>query len=126
MQRDSAKGSAIDDLPGKWDGFVRLVRPGLGLQAFGSNIMNLPPDYTTESHSESKSGQEELYVGITGSGAVVLGDGTRLPLDCDHLAAVGADIERTLVSEGDGLRVLIVGAAPGAYESPGWSDEGDD
>ena len=125
MQRDIAKGSAIDDLPGKWDGFIRLVRPGLGLEAFGSNIMNLPPDYTTESHNESKSGQEELYVGIAGSGAVVLGDGTRLRLDQDHVVAVGADVDRTLVSDGDGLRVLIVGNAPGSYQSPGWSDDGE-
>jgi hypothetical protein len=125
MKRDTAKGSAIDDLPDKWDGFLRLVRPGLGLEAFGANIMNLPPDYETESHSEQNSGQEELYVGMSGSGAVVLGDGTRLPLDSEHLAAVGPDLERTLVSDGEGLRVLIVGTAPGGYESPGWSDEGD-
>jgi hypothetical protein len=45
-----AKGARIDELPSLWDGFARLVRPGLGLSAFGANVMNLPPDYATKSH----------------------------------------------------------------------------
>ena len=56
----TARGSAIDDLPDMWDGFMRMVRPGLGLSAFGANIMNLPPDYTTGAHDESDTGQQEL------------------------------------------------------------------
>ena len=74
MSELTAKGSAIDDLPDMWDGFMRMVRDGLGLTAFGVNIMNLPPDYTTRSHDESSSGQEELYVRLDGAGWVVLDD----------------------------------------------------
>jgi uncharacterized cupin superfamily protein len=119
----TAKGAAIDELPDLWDGFARLVRPGLGIQAFGCNIMNLPPDYATKSHDESSSGQEELYVALAGSGAVVIDEsGERLPLDADHLAAVGPTLARTLTSGPDGLRVLIVGGTPGqAYDGPDWS-----
>ena len=84
-----AQGARIDELPALWDGFARLVRPGLGLSAFGANVMNLPPDYATKSHDESQSGQEELYVRLSGSGAVVLDDdGTELPLDADHTILV--------------------------------------
>jgi hypothetical protein len=116
----TACGSAIDDLPDMWDGFMRMVRPGLGINAFGANIMNLPPDYTTRSHDESDTGQEELYVRLAGAGWIVLEDGgDRLPLDADHLAAVGPGVSRALASGPDGLRVLIVGSAPGAgYEPP--------
>jgi uncharacterized cupin superfamily protein len=122
-----AKGARIDELPSLWDGFARLVRAGLGLSAFGANVMNLPPGYETRSHDESSSGQEELYVRLAGSGAVVLGDdGTELPLDADHLAAVGPGVARSLRSGPDGLQVLIVGAAPGrAYEPPDWSSQGE-
>jgi uncharacterized cupin superfamily protein len=122
-----ATGARIDELPSLWDGFARLVRPGLGLSAFGANVMNLPPDYATKSHDESQSGQEELYVCLAGSGAVVLdGDGTELPLDADQLAAVGPGVARTLRSGSEGLRVLIVGGVPGrAYEPPDWSSEGE-
>ena len=114
MAQLTAKGSAIDDLPDRWDGFMRMVRPGLGLTAFGANIMNLPPDYTTRSHDEAASGQEELYVRLAGSGWVVLDDsGERLPLDDEHLAAVGPHVGRALASGPEGLRVLIVGSTPG-------------
>jgi uncharacterized cupin superfamily protein len=115
----TAKGSAIDDLPDKWDGFMRMVRSGLGLTAFGVNIMNLPPDYTTRSHDESGSGQEELYVRLAGAGWVVLdGSGERLRLDEEHLAAVGPGTPRSLASGPEGLRVLCVGSTPGAAYQP--------
>jgi uncharacterized cupin superfamily protein len=115
-----AMGSAIDDLPDRWDGFLRMVRPGLGITAFGVNIMNLPPDYTTRSHDESGSGQEELYVRLAGAGWVVLDDsGDRLTLDEEHLAAVGPGVPRSLASGPEGLRVLCVGSPAGrAYDPP--------
>ena len=119
MSELTAKGSAIDDLPDMWDGFMRMVRHGLGLRAFGVNIMNLPPDYTTRSHDESSSGQEELYVRLAGSGWVVLDDsGERLVLDAEHLAAVGPGTSRSLASGPEGLRVLCVGSTPGTAYAP--------
>ena len=123
----NAKGARIDELPALWDGFARLVRPGLGLSGFGANVMNLPPDYATKSHDESASGQEELYVCLAGSGAVVLDDdATELPLDAEQLAAVGPGVSRTVKSGSDGLRVLIIGGTPGkAYEPPDWSSQGE-
>jgi hypothetical protein len=120
-QKLDAKGAAIAELPELWDGFAHLVRKGLGISAFGATIMHLPRDYETKSHDESSSGQEELYVALQGSGAVVLDDGTRLPLDSEHLAAVGPGRGRVLASGADGMRVLIVGCAPGAYQPPEWS-----
>lgn len=124
MSELHARGAAIDELPDLWDGFCRLVRPGLGISAFGANIMNLPPSYATKSHDEAESGQEELYVRLAGSGAILLdGSGERLQLDAEHLAAVGPGVPRTLESGSEGLRVLIVGSVPGApYAPPGWSD----
>jgi len=115
----TASGSAIDDLPDMWDGFMRMVRPGLGISAFGANVMNLPPDYSTRAHDESGSGQEELYVGLSGAGWIVLDEsGERLPVDAEHLAAVGPGTSRTLASGPEGLRVLIVGSTPGRGYEP--------
>ena len=59
---------SIDELPTLWDGFAKLVRAGLEITAFGANIMDLPPDYSTRSHDESESGQQELYAVLRGSG----------------------------------------------------------
>ena len=113
--------SAIDDLPQIWDGFAKLVRAGLDITAFGVQIMDLPPDYTTASHDESDTGQQELYVALHGAGAVVAGE-HRLPLDPEHLVRVNAGVDRALTSGPEGLRVLCVGGIPGApYVAPEWT-----
>ena len=83
--------------------------------------MDLPPDYTTGAHDEADTGQQELYVALSGAGAVVAGD-LRLPLDPEHLVRVDAGTARVLTSGPDGLRVLCVGSVPGApYAAPEWT-----
>jgi hypothetical protein len=83
--------------------------------------MDLPPDYATESHDESDTGQQELYVALRGSGAVVAGD-VRLALDPEHVVRVDAGTGRVLTSGPEGLRVLCVGGFPGAaYVAPEWT-----
>lgn len=116
-------GLRYDEMPGLWDGFARLVRPALGISSFGANVMNLPPDYETKAHDERESGQEELYVALAGSGAVVVGEeGERLELDPERAVRVGPEARRALVSGPEGMRVLIVGGTPGqAYVGPQWS-----
>ena len=119
MSDTAYTGRRYDEMPSLWDGFAHLVRPGLGLSAFGANVMNLPPDYSTRAHDESGSGQEELYVGLSGAGWIVLDEsGERLPVDAEHLAAVGPGTSRTLASGPEGLRVLIVGSTPGRGYEP--------
>ena len=122
MQADTGiAGSAIDDLPQIWDGFAKLVRAGLDISAFGVQIMDLPPDYTTASHDESDTGQQELYVALRGAGTVVAGE-QRLPLDAEHLVRVNAGVDRALTSGPEGLRVLCVGGVPGGpYVAPEWT-----
>src|SRR5438067_12073579 len=97
-------GKSIDELPTLWEGFAKLVRAGLDITAFGANIMDLPPEYSTKSHNESESQQEELYVALRGSGSVDIGD-ERLRLDADHLVRVAPETARALSSGPDGLRV---------------------
>jgi hypothetical protein len=116
---------SIEQLPTRWGGFAKLVRAGLEITAFGVNIMDLPPDYSTRAHDESESGQQELYVALHGSGSVDV-EGARLPLDVDHVVRVDAGTTRVLSSGRDGLRVLCIGGVPGGvYEPPDWSSTGD-
>lgn len=122
MSDEPYMGKAIDELPELWDGFAKLVREGLDISAFGAQIMDLPPDYETKSHDEGDSGQQELYVGLSGSGAVAFEGDERLPLDPEHLVRVDAGVSRTLTSGPDGLRVLCIGSVPGGvYEPPDWT-----
>ena len=117
--------AAIDDLPQLWDGFAKLVRAGLGITAFGVQIMDMPPGHVTKSHDESDSGQQELYLAMRGSGEVVAGD-QRFPLDPDHVVRVNAGVDRILTAGPDGVRVLCVGGVPGApYSPPQWTDAAD-
>ena len=113
----------IDELPTIWDGWAKLVRAGLGITAFGVQIMDFPPDHTTRSHDEGSTGQEELYLALRGSGAIVIGpDDERLPLDTEHVARIGPGVSRSLVAGPEGLRVLCVGGVPGApYTPPEWT-----
>jgi uncharacterized cupin superfamily protein len=111
---------AIDDLPTVWDGFAKLVGVGLDITGFGVNVMDLPPDYATTAHDEAETGQQELYVALRGTGAVVIG-GVAQPLDAGHVVAVDAGVERVLSSGSEGLRVLCVGGVPGGvYVRPPW------
>ena len=87
--------------------------------------MNLPPDYSTKSHDEADSGQQELYVALRGAGWVDIG-GEHLPLDPEHLVRVDAGVDRVLSSGPEGLRVLCVSGVPGGvYEPPEWSSSGE-
>jgi len=121
---DGYAASKIDDLPDLWDGFAHLVRAGLDVTAFGCQVMDLPPDYSTKSHDESESGQEEVYFALRGSGAVLIDEeDRRLTLSPDHVVRVSAGTARTLTSGPDGMRALCVGGVPGqAYQPPEWTE----
>jgi uncharacterized cupin superfamily protein len=127
---DDYSSSRIDDLPSLWDGMCKLVRTGLGLTAFGVNVLDIGPDYTTTDHTEAESGQEELYVVLRGSATMLVGppgEEQRVELTAGEVVARVAPETRRLFQTGsDGARLLIVGGAPGqAYEQQDWSSGGE-
>ena len=123
VKADGHAAASIDELPSLYDGLIKLARTELDITAFGVQVMDLPPDYATQSHDESETGQQELYVGLRGEGAVVIGD-TRLPLGEGRLVRVDAGVGRVLASGPSGLRVLCIGGVPGgAYTAPEWTSE---
>ena len=122
VKADGHAAASIDELPSLYDGLIKLVRTELDITAFGVQVMDLPPDYATQSHDEAESGQQELYVGLRGSGAVVIGE-RRVPLAEGRLVRVDPGVGRVLASGPDGLRVLCVGGVPGGvYTPPDWTE----
>lgn len=97
-------------------GFVK-ARAELGVTSFGMQVIQLPPDYGDYPlHDHADSGQEEVFLALTGSSWVEI-DGERIELEPDLFVRVGPTAKRKIFAGPEGLRVLALGAAPGvAYE----------
>ena len=109
----------VDDLePGGRTGAVKFVRRELGVQAFGINWFELPPDSEGHEHQEAESGQEEVNVILRGSGVYRI-DGEEVPVRAGTF--VRFDPETTLcpVAGPEGLTMIAIGARGGSYEPRG-------
>jgi hypothetical protein len=99
--------------------FVR-VRAELGVQSFGIQVIELPPDSgdLSPEHDHLHDGQEELYLLLAGNAEVALPD-RAITLDPDTFVRVGPTTRRRVRSGPDGARLLMIGAIPGGvYEPP--------
>lgn len=109
----------IDDIEAVVSGSFRRARAALGVESFGMQILELPPNSPHyPEHDHRADGQEEVYVVLRGSGEIEI-DGTRYLIDRDTLARVGPSLTRKLWPGPDGMRVLVLGGIPGqAYPAP--------
>ncbi|HVY78112.1 MAG TPA: hypothetical protein VG898_06375 [Solirubrobacterales bacterium] len=109
----------IDDMEAVYLGAFKRVRAELGVESFGIQVIDLPPDFENyPEHDHAKDGQEEVFTALRGSGEIEI-EGERFPLDPEHMARVGAGVKRKVWPGRDGLRLLIVGGVPGGvYEAP--------
>jgi mannose-6-phosphate isomerase-like protein (cupin superfamily) len=105
-------------------GFVK-ARAELGVTAFGFQVIQLPPEFTDyPEHDHSETGQEEVFVALSGSGWIDI-EGERVELDADTLVRVGPDTKRKVYSGPEGLRMLAIGGAAGeAYKIAPMSELG--
>ena len=98
--------------------FIR-ARAELGVESFGMQVMDLPPNldqYPELDHGTD--GQEEVYLALRGSGEIEI-DGQRHPLDTETMVRVSSGTNRKIWPGDDGLRLLAIGGTPGkVYEAP--------
>jgi mannose-6-phosphate isomerase-like protein (cupin superfamily) len=99
-------------------GAVRFVRRELGVQAFGINWFDLPPNAAGREHDESRSGQEEVNVIIRGSGVYRV-DGEEVPVRVGSFLRFDPGTTRQPVAGADGLTMIAVGSPPGSYSPRG-------
>ena len=93
-------------------GFVK-VRAELGVTAFGMQVIQLPPDYSDyPEHDHADSGQEEVFVALSGSGWMDV-EGERVDMDTDTFVRVAPDVKRKVHAGPQGLRMLVTGGCPG-------------
>ena len=99
-------------------GMVRFVRRALGVQAFGINWFELPPNAEGREHDERETGQEEVNVIVRGSGVYEI-DGESVEVREGTFVRFDPETTRKLVAGPDGLTMLAIGAPRGGYEPRG-------
>jgi hypothetical protein len=99
-------------------GVVRFVRRELGVEAFGINWFELPPNAEGHEHDESSSGQEEVNVVVAGSGVWRV-DGAELPARVGTFLRFDPTTTRCPVAGPGGMTFIGIGVRPGSYEARG-------
>ena len=109
----------VDELEGSGPGgAVRFVRRELGVEAFGINWFELPPNAEGREHNEQESGQEEVNVIIDGSGVYRV-EGEEIPVKRGSVLRFDPETTRVPVAGPDGLTMIAVGTRRGSYEPRG-------
>ena len=116
----------LDEFDSAFGGAMKLVRHGLGVEAFGLQVIDMPPNADQyPEHDHAGDGQEEVYLALRGSGEIEVG-GERHALDPETMVRVGPGVKRKLYAGSDGIRVLALGAYPDkTYEAPDMSKLGE-
>ncbi len=98
--------------------FQRL-RAELGVESFGMQVMDLPPNLEQyPEHDHADSGQEEVFVVMRGSGEMQI-EGETVTLDPETIVRVGPETKRKIVTGDEPMRLLALGGVPGKpYEAP--------
>ncbi len=109
----------IDEMEAVYHGAFRRARAELGVESFGMQIIEMPPNYENyPEHDHAEDGQEEVFIALRGGGEIEI-DGERFPLDGDHIARVASGTKRKIWPGADGVRLLALGGQPGGvYEAP--------
>ena len=109
----------IDEIEGSGPGgAVKFVRRNLGVEAFGINWFELPPNAEGVKHSESDSEQEEVNVIVRGSGVYRIED-EEVPFTAGSIFRFDPETTRQPVAGPDGFAMVAVGARRGSYEARG-------
>jgi mannose-6-phosphate isomerase-like protein (cupin superfamily) len=109
----------IDEMEAIYGGAFKRARAELGVESFGMQIIDMPPDFENyPEHDHEQDGQEEVYLTLRGSGELDIA-GERFPLDSDHVARIGPGVMRKVYPGAEGIRILVVGGKVGeSYDAP--------
>jgi quercetin dioxygenase-like cupin family protein len=109
----------VEDIEGVGPGgAVRFVRRELGVEAFGINWFEIPPNSRGHEHDETRSGQEEVSVVVRGDGHWLV-NGSEVPVRVGSFVRFDPEATRCPVAGPDGLTFVSVGAQRGPYEPRG-------
>jgi len=119
---------SIEDMEPIYDGLARRARATLGVTSFGMQVLTLPPErdgYPDHKHDAGAfdPNQEEVYIPLAGSATLVAG-GERFELRPGMMARVGPEQRRRILPGPEGIRLVALGGAPGAFAASAWTELG--
>lgn len=116
----------LEDFEAVFGGGMRRVRAGLGVTSFGLQVIELPPNFSMyPEHTHSHDEQEEVYVPLSGTATLRVGEEDEFQLEPGIFARVGPGQPRKFLTGDEGVRLLCLGGTPGkVYEPPEWTEEG--
>ena len=107
----------FDELDG-YQGQFLYAGKGLGVTAWGMNLLKLPPRWAGyPEHDHAEDGQEEVYVVLQGDATLEAGE-ERWRLAPGMLARVGPGQKRRIVPGEGGVTLLALGGIPGKAYPP--------
>ena len=100
------------------------------MTAWGMQVLSLPPSwdgYPTHNHDADAydPNQEEVYIPLEGR-AMLVADGQEYDLRPGMMARVGPAQMRRIVPGAEGIRLVALGGAPGAFTPGAWTELGAD
>jgi quercetin dioxygenase-like cupin family protein len=109
----------VDEIEGAGPGgAIRFVRRALGVEAFGVNWFELPPNAEGHEHDEQQSQHEEVNVVVRGSGKWRI-DGQELEVREGTFLRFDPDTVRMPIAGPEGMTFIAIGTRRGSYEPRG-------
>jgi uncharacterized cupin superfamily protein len=99
-----------------------LVRRSLGVDAFGVNLVEIPPGERIPEHDETARDQEEVFLVLEGSPSLVV-DGREIETPAGTFARLDPHLSRTVVNHADEPASVLIVSAPrsSGYEPLEWA-----
>jgi quercetin dioxygenase-like cupin family protein len=99
-----------------------LVRRSLGVEAFGVNLVEIPPGERIPEHDETGRDHEELFLVLEGSPSLVV-DGREIEAPAGTFARLDPHLSRTVVNHADEPAAVLIVSAPrtSGYEPLDWA-----
>src|SRR3954463_7654311 len=92
----------LDEFDSAFGGAMKLVRHGLGVESFGMQVIDLPPNANRHpEHDHAADGQEEVYTVLQGV-VTLQTEGEEHRLEPGTFARVGPTVRRKLVTGSEG------------------------
>jgi quercetin dioxygenase-like cupin family protein len=108
----------LDEFESRLGGAMKLVRHGLGVESFGMQVIDMPPNVDQyPEHDHAESGQEEVYTVLEGS-AILQANGAEHEVRPGVFVRVGPNQKRKFVTRNEGVRLLALGGIPGKPYAP--------